>query len=466
MNKDFFKATLLVICIIFSVGIIAWLIPGCEQGSVKIKKLKWFGWLSPSRDTTAVVVNDQALEEAANYQNDTSPLQPLLRKLKKAKAEHGYLRIAYYGDSIIEGDLITQQLRYNLQSRFGGSGIGFMPITSITANFRRTIRHSFAKNWESLSFMTKTNSDIPLGIGGFTYIPRNFYTVQQAQSVQVDSLVDSTSVAPVEPAKKTVQRFYLDTPPWVKYQATALPGGANQFDRIRLFYSHAKAGATILVSFDDKPGIRYNLNSGAALQTLDLTQGTPLKGIRLEFNIADEAHVYGISFDQPTGIFVDNYSIRGYSGMYFQRIPQQLLSQFQNQLKYDLIILQYGENVSNPKATNYEFYKAGMIKTIRHLQAAYPDVPILLISAHDRSIKQETGYVTSPDIPFLIKAQVDIAQETGCAFWNLYEAMGGKDSMQSYVKHNPAWASKDFTHFNQAGANHIADMLTEFLLKQ
>jgi lysophospholipase L1-like esterase len=152
--------------------------------------------------------------------------------------------------------------------------------------------------------------------------------------------------------------------------------------------------------------------------------------------------------------------------MYFQRIPKATLEQFNNELKYDLIVLQYGENVSNPKATSYTFYRTGMIKTIRYLQAAFPNVPILLVSAHDRSIKVAERYQTSPDIPILIKAQVQIADSTHCAFWNLYEAMGGKDSMQKYVKNVPPMAAKDYTHFNQAGANNIADMLTEFLLKK
>ncbi len=41
------------------------------------------------------------------------------------------LRIAYYGDSIIEGDMFSQDLRNYLQRRFGGTGVGFVPIKII-----------------------------------------------------------------------------------------------------------------------------------------------------------------------------------------------------------------------------------------------------------------------------------------------------------------------------------------------
>ncbi len=471
MNKDFLKVTLLTLLIVIFIGIIAWLVPGCDNKYIRIKPLKWFSWFSAKSDTTNDAALERALKEAEGYTSKTSPLASLITKLNSVKETNGSIRIAYFGDSIIEGDLITQQLRYNLQSRYGGDGIGFVPITSIVASFRRTIRHSFAKNWETMSFMTPYKAEYPLGLGGFVYIPRNFYTVQKAIEVVSDTLINSvidsvaTFTPPVAPKQET-QRYYVNTPSWIKYQNANVSGGARQFDRIRLFYSHARPGSVVKVGFDDKPAQSFNLTPGEAVQTINLSRGIPIKSLYLEFSITDPVHVYGISFDKPNGVFVDNFSIRGFSGMYFQRIPKPILEVFQKNLKYDLIILQYGENVSNPKAKSYSFYRTGMIKTIRYLQAAFPEIPILLVSAHDRSIKVVDKYQTSPDIPILIKAQSEIADSTGCAFWNLYEAMGGKDSMQKYVKNVPPLAAKDYTHFNQAGANKIADMLTDFLLNR
>jgi len=468
MNKDFFKVTWLTLLIVITVIAIAWFVPGCKTQFVNIKQLKWFDWLSDKPDSTGNAALEKALKEAEGYTSKVSPLEPVLKKLNALPNSTGTVRIAYFGDSIIEGDLITQQLRSNLQTRFGGSGVGFVPITSVVANFRKTIRHSFAKNWETMSFMTPYKADYPLGLGGFVYVPRNFYTVQKAIEVSSDSLSQVDSMATFSPKapKQETQRYYVNTPPWVKYQNANVNGGAKQFDRIRMFYSHAKPGSTIQVGFDDKPSQSFSLAAGDGVQTLDLSRGIPIKSLYLEFSISNPVHVYGVSFDQATGVYVDNFSIRGYSGMYFQRIPKLILEQFRSQLKYDLIVLQYGENVSNPKATSYTFYRTGMIKTIKYLQAAFPNVPILLVSAHDRSIKNAERYQTSPDIPILIKAQAQIADSTGCAFWNLYEAMGGKDSMQKYVKNVPPLAAKDYTHFNNAGANKIADMLTDFLLRK
>ena len=58
------------------------------------------------------------------------------------------VRIAYFGDSFIEGDILTADLRNMLQDKFGGRGVGYVPVTSKFPGFRPTVRHSFA-GWTS-----------------------------------------------------------------------------------------------------------------------------------------------------------------------------------------------------------------------------------------------------------------------------------------------------------------------------
>ena len=100
-----------------------------------------------------------------------------------------------------------------------------------------------------------------------------------------------------------------------------------------------------------------------------------------------------------------------------------------------------------------------MLATMRHLQQTLPGVPILLIGAHDRGVKIDGRVQTSPDIPLLVSVQSEVARETGCAFWNLFEAMGGHDSMLAYVNSSPPLAGKDYTHFTRAGAKRIGAKL-------
>lgn len=467
MNRDFIRPLILVVSTIVLLGVLAALIPGCEGKLIKIKPFKWFGHLiNPGGVDSETAVADTVLPDSR-----LSELASFTQKLENAGPGGNHsIRIAYFGDSIIEGDLITARLRYDLQQAYGGTGVGWMPITSIVAGFRQTIRHSFAKNWEAVSFMSQGRNNIPLGFGGFTFIPRNYYTIERPVETRVDSLavVDSLGVpvqpAPAEPQSR-MQRVYVDTEPWVEYSGASIQGGSSQFNRIRMFYSNASVGSIVKVSYDGQASQIRSLEPGAGLKMLDLSPASPITKIRLSFSALDPIHVYGVSLDKATGLYVDNISIRGFSGMYFERIPSDLMRAFQRYLDYDLVILQYGENVSNPNTTDYSFYYKGMMKTLAHIKQNLPGVPILMVSAHDRSIKRNGQYQTSPDIPHLVNTQSRIAEDSGAGFWNLLDAMGGLNSMSTWVHNNPPLASKDFTHFNRAGANKIADMLFKLLVE-
>ena len=63
-----------------------------------------------------------------------------------------HVRIAYFGDSFIEADILTADLREKLQQKYGGCGVGFVTITSMTSGYRPTVRHSFS-GWSSHSIM-------------------------------------------------------------------------------------------------------------------------------------------------------------------------------------------------------------------------------------------------------------------------------------------------------------------------
>jgi lysophospholipase L1-like esterase len=481
MNKDFLKPVLIIAVAAILTGVVAWVLPVWNNDVFTIRKMPWFSALLNSDKDT-----DPPAAQQKKIADTPSPLRPFLNKLGAMKPLTGKtafieetsgsaprkLRIAYFSDSIIEGDLITAPLRSTLQDIYGGTGVGMMPITSIVSGFKQTIRHEFSRNWETISFMTRDKGDVSLGITGYTFIPRSYYMEQK--KIETDSsdniespdslfVSDSLATAPAKPVETRIAKFYVQDDPWVEYRAVDIAGGAAYFEGIKLYYSHATDSSIVRISYDSAPPVTRQLKAGNSLQALNISPGTPIKRIRLSFSNKDPLHLYGLSFDEDRGIYVDNFPIRGYSGMYFQRIHAEILRAFNQNLNYDLVVLQYGENVSNPKNTDYENYKRAMIRTIEYIQTAMPKVPILIVSAHDRSIKVGTKYQTSPDIPILVKTQSEFAKETGCAFWNLYEAMGGYNSMLGLVNQNPPLAGKDYTHFTRRGADYVAELLLKFL---
>src|SRR5262245_44146680 len=117
-------------------------------------------------DSSVVVIENKPHEDfnlyqrprfITNFSTDTtrSSLENFLSKLHDLKTgKKKKVRIAYFGDSMIEGDLLTQTLRKLLQQSFGGSGVGFVPITSQVSKFRQSVMDNYSGGWQDENFKT------------------------------------------------------------------------------------------------------------------------------------------------------------------------------------------------------------------------------------------------------------------------------------------------------------------------
>jgi lysophospholipase L1-like esterase len=107
-----------------------------------------------------------------------------------------------------------------------------------------------------------------------------------------------------------------------------------------------------------------------------------------------------------------------------------------------------------------------MVKVINNLKTAFPKTSFLMISVQDKSMKKGSNFVTDPAILKLLETQKNIAKETDIAYWSLFDAMGGENSMHSWVNANPPLASADHIHFNPTGAQKVGNIIAEALLEK
>ena len=353
-----------------------------------------------------------------DYSEDGNGLHSFFEKLHSIKSLHRPVRIAFFGDSFIEGDIFSGDLRLLFQENFGGKGVGMMPVTSQVNGFRNTVIHQFSA-WDTYSFNNCPDKSL-LGISGSEFTPQKNAWVYY-QGVNKDCL-DSWS---------RVSVFYT------------LPGNDT-----RIFYKRNK-GVSVYASLPKAENVgRVNIDGNCS-------------NIQISFPPLNNLHVYGVSLEDTTGVLLDNYSIRGFSGTGLQSFSREKLSQFNDLLHYDLIILGYGLNVTEAKRTDYETYETEMIKTINYLKASFPDASILSIGVPDRSYKENGDYKTMPGILSMIEHQKDMCKKTGIVFWNLFEAMGGENSMPLFVNSNPSKANKDYTHLTFAGGEYLGNLLYE-----
>ncbi|MDJ0364117.1 hypothetical protein QMK33_03060 [Hymenobacter sp. H14-R3] len=364
-------------------------------------------------------------------------LDSFLAALRQTKATGSQTRIAYFGDSMIEGDLITGDLRNSLQTAFGGSGVGYVPVNSITAEFRETIHQSFSPNWREYNLVSRqVPGTAPLGISGHAFLPR----------------VLPETAGPADTS-------------WVQFRAGQQFAPLRRFVEARLFYGPGAGADEVLVTTNGHQ-VPHTLPGTNAVNELVLRPGVPARTMRLAFATHAPRPVYGVSFESPQGVVLDNFSFRGNSGMSLTRIPAQQLVAFGNLLDYRLVILHYGVNVASASVKNYGFYERAMTRVVDRMQRAFPNASILIIGMSDKSSRIDGEFVTDPSVPRLLAAQQRLAQRNHAAFWNLFEAMGGENSMVSWVEDAPALANRDYTHVNSRGAHKIAGLLYAYLQGQ
>ena len=172
-----------------------------------------------------------------------------------------------------------------------------------------------------------------------------------------------------------------------------------------------------------------------------------------------------MNFENGPGVYVDNYAFRGNSGLPLNSVPSEIFSGFNTTLRNKLLILHYGLNVFTPGVEDYHWYEVAMVNMIRHVKESSPGISILMISMPDRSALISGEYHTPAGLPEFIQLQQRVAAKEHVAFFNLYEAMGGANSMKTWVEGHPRLAGDDYTHPNGAGAAKIASLVYEFLMK-
>ena len=358
-------------------------------------------------------------------------LDPLFRQLEQAQRQGRTVRVTHYGDSQIEMDRISQDLREALQGRFGGSGTGLFPALANvpSASISRSASGGFAH-------FTMYGDSTTQRAGHNRYGPL----------AQVVKLSGGGTVSLRVTGNKTARE------------------GVKTFESVRVLYGRASKNFQVTVQSDTarpKPVVQ-SYESGTTLVTWHF--GRPVTKATLRFQ--GDAELYALGADGPDGVAVDNIPLRGCSGTIFTRISQPLLQESFALLDTRLIILQFGGNYM-PVATSTQViarYQEQIAQQIQYFHAAAPQARILFIGPSDMGKSVGGRMVTWPRLPELVDSLKATALRNDAAYWDLYRMMGGENSMAQWVRHNPAYAGPDYIHFTPAGAQKVGDALSRSLL--
>lgn len=390
--------------------------------------------LDMQTDTTAQVAKvDSVVEVPEIDENEVDTLRDTrwyMRRFYQAldSTKTRMVRVVHYGDSQLEEDRMTMTLRRALQAKYGGKGVGLLPLHQTIP--MRTINQNCMINGRRQD--TKQGPKRYL-----VYGPKNMHRSDGLYGPMGQSaLLDNSKVAGSERLEVSVQTVGDST-------ATE-----RFFSRVRLV---ADPGITMRVN-------GQNIQNGQVGTVKDSTRSA-------KFLFTGKGQVYGFSLESPTGIIVDNIPMRGCSGFVFTSMNKKQCADFYASTGTRLIIMQFGGNAigHNSKAT-IKYNVEQLRKQVKMIKECAPEAAVLFIGPSDMLVRKQGKMQTNEGVPYMDKLLLRMAQEEHIGYWSLYEAMGGRNSMLRWQEQN--LAGKDGVHFSPQGANKAGEMLSKWLMEK
>ncbi|MDR0711768.1 MAG: hypothetical protein LBF67_05445 [Prevotellaceae bacterium] len=337
------------------------------------------------------------------------------------------VRILHYGDSQLEADRMTRYLRNELQKEFGGGGVGYVALNpQIPLN--PTVKISMSPGWSYSVPAVKYKQQKPLRVG---------------------HLLSSVKL----PSKQQKEA-------WIKVERRPIKSyPALKFSRIKLLLSNSYAPIFLEVKTPSKTLFADVILPNAGLQELNLNMQNSRENFSLHFSGSGCPEIFGLALDYNAGVAVDNIPLRSSSGVDFVKANEQLLGESYKLVGAKFIIMQFGANVVPQVLENYSAYEEQLYRQLALIKQLAPQVNILVAGVSDMARRRGGVLASYPNIAKIRNAQRQAAFRAGCAFWDTYEAMGGKNSIISWAYARPMLATKDFCHFSNDGAMLVAELM-------
>ena len=266
-----------------------------------------------------------SIEEFRGEEFDT----PMHRLYEKLLAGREPVRVAFMGDSFVEGDILSADLRELLQDTFGGGGVGFAPVASPFTGFRQTVKTQ-SKGWTPYNIMQSKNTPAPYAD---------------------DYFISGWVAAATEGAS-------------TRWDMTDKRRHLEECNRARLLFIGREA-TTVSITLNEGEEREFNFDAGDAVRQI-VVEDARINS--LEFKVVKGAAGftgYGAEFDNKQGIAVDNFSIRSNNGQAMFKSNASVNAQINTMRPYDLVILQYGLNILQADRHNYSLYAEQVEKMIK-----------------------------------------------------------------------------------------------------
>ena len=324
-------------------------------------------------------------------------------------------RIAFLGDSFIEGDILVGDLRESLQSEFGGGGPGFVPCEPPFGVYRHTAKVR-GKGWKKY------------GILKYKGVP---------ERLRGDFLFSGYMDCGGKGAEMT----------WERGSGF---GHIDSSDVCRIFFMN-RADCSLELRIDGGRSRTFSAKGAPALRQIVVGADTDTLSLRV---LSGSLVCYGASFESSRGgVQADNFSVRSNAS---------LNRQFAEMVGYDAVVLQYGLNIMQPDKSNYTKYQKQVEDMIQFARISFPGSEIVVMGVTDRGVKRDgdTTYTSINSAPALSRHQKAAADSQGALFWDTCEAMERHGGLETFA--DKGWIASDRVHFKFSGGKVLAEEMEGF----
>ena len=358
-------------------------------------------------------------------------MRPFYEALARtARGEKGALtRVGHYGDSSIATDLITSTVRENLQARFGDGGHGFVLAAKgfIPYKHRGVRQSSNPDSWETREVVRRQDRRGHYGYGG----------------------VQSRAMRGA----------------WAKIGTAKRGEVGRSVARFDVYYEEQPRGGKFSVRLDR--GERQTVSTkadelGEGVYSIEAPEGPHV--LELRHQRGGAVDFYGVVLEREgPGVVYDSLGLVGARANRLLNFDAEHIRKQIELRGVNLIILGFGGNEASddrPEDAFYEDYMA-VLQRMRHDRA---DLGCLVFSPLDQASRERGRIRTLATLPRILTAQRRAAFDSGCAFYDTWQAMGGENAMRRWYKARPRLAMGDFRHATPAGYEVIGNMFYKALL--
>lgn len=366
------------------------------------------------------------------------PVGEFIQKLR-TQLQAPNCRIIHYGDSQLEGDRISAYLRNRLQTLYGGSGPGFIPIKQEYHQVSAVVTPS--ENWlRYASFDPSKPRFANKNYGAYLSVSR-FTPVY-------DAVADTVETPELVPVKATI-----NISPSSKQYAKL-----KTYTSIGLHYGNATAPVSIKVYSDGALLKEEMLVSDGKYHCYRINLPTTPASLQIEMEATESPDFYGLTLDGGEGILLDNVAMRGSSGTVFANLNSESFAGMYQQLQPKILIFQFGGNTvpylkDSLEVKNYTGYLKSQLNWVRRKA---PDASVIFVGPSDMATTINGEIKSYSLLPYLDAQLKENCLSNNIAYWSMFKAMGGENSMPYWV--DQKLAGSDYTHFTGPGTKIISEL--------